>query len=190
MLILCYRVSSDVTVRLEWVRDGQLIDSTEGNPQLLLFISEVDSVHSGEYMCRVILTPLSGSDPITSLGPMSGGILTVLGKPHPHTCAHGNCVLLATDGSLINAPAVQVIAAGSSGSLNCSYPGGLPTWRRQDNSIFGGSFFPAVFPDEGVYTCDIYVPDSLASITVTIMLYIAGKYTTCLCCVLIVNSVC
>lgn len=73
-----------MSVRLEWERDGELIDSAEAT-QLQLHISQVESVHEGEYQCRVILTPLSGTDPIENLGPLSGGTLTVLGKPcHAH----------------------------------------------------------------------------------------------------------
>lgn len=88
-------------------------------------------------------------------------------------------VHVAVDVSMIDAPESQVIFAGSSGSLNCSYPGGLITWKRSDNSIFGGSFSPATFDDEGHYTCDIYVPSSAASIAVPVVLYVVGKCLSC-----------
>ena len=83
---------------------------------------------------------------------------------------------MCADGALIHAPRQQVVLAGTSSSLNCSYPDSLITWRRQDNSLFGGRISDATFADEGVYTCDIYVPASAASITISVTLYIVGKY--------------
>lgn len=73
------RVGEGVSVRFEWRRDGSLLDGVEGTNQLQLLISEVELVHQGEYTCRVILTPQSPGAAITMLGPMSAGVLTVLG---------------------------------------------------------------------------------------------------------------
>lgn len=76
------RVSGDVMVRFVWERDGQLIDSSEamGILQLQLRIAAVEQVHVGEYSCHVVLTPQTGGTPATTLGPMTAGTLTVLGK--------------------------------------------------------------------------------------------------------------
>ena len=79
MMCIYNSVGDGVTVMLEWVRDGRVIDSGSGT-QLLLHISQVEEVHEGEYSCRAILTPQSVSDPVTTVGPVSGGTLTVLSK--------------------------------------------------------------------------------------------------------------
>ena len=76
---------------------------------------------------------------------------------------------------LINAPRYQVITEGTSGSLNCSYPGGHVTWERQGNTV-STIFTSATFADEGLYVCDIYVPSAEASDKVPVMLYVVGKY--------------
>lgn len=166
-----------MSVRLEWVRGDQLIDFADGAAvQLLLHITEVDIVHSGHYKCHVILTPQSGSDPIINLGPMSGGTLTVLGKPHPPATPTMSCTVCCADTTQINAPAVQVLVADTSGSLTCSYPGGIATWRRQGSgSTHLGRFSAAQLSDEGTYTCDIYVHTHAASTTVTVRLFVVGK---------------
>lgn len=66
---------------------------------------------------------------------------------------------------------------GTSGSLNCSYPGGLTTWRAPDDSAISGSFSQASVADEGLYTCDIYhyEPGPRANINIPVMLYVVGK---------------
>lgn len=63
-----------------WERDGSVLDTVEGGPLLQLHLSEVERVHQGEYTCRVVLTPDSPGVAVTNLGPISAGVLTVLGK--------------------------------------------------------------------------------------------------------------
>ena len=82
-MLSCYfsEISDGVTVRLEWERNGQVVDFAEGSGlQLQLHIPEVESVHQGQYICRVMLISQSGGVPIVHLDPRSAGTLTVLGE--------------------------------------------------------------------------------------------------------------
>lgn len=84
-------------------------------------------------------------------------------------------MLYHTDRSEIVAPPIQVIQAGSAGSLLCSHPAGFLTWHHGPNDdIVPGQFDPATFADEGNYTCDIFIPASSTSTRVQVMLYIVG----------------
>lgn len=92
-----------------------------------------------------------------------------------------SCLIAERDG--IDAPAIQVIQEGFSGSLNCSYndPTRLITWLwGQDGSPVTGHFVSATFADEGLYTCDIYIPSSAASTRVPVTLHVVGEYS-CMC---------
>ncbi len=83
---------------------------------------------------------------------------------------------IAVDGSAIDAPRVQVAVEGTATQLNCSYPGGIPTWTR-DGVTVDGSFTAVSAADEGEYVCDIYLIGPLGGIStqVPVMLYVVGK---------------
>ena len=84
-------------------------------------------------------------------------------------------------GDPVNVPRRQVAIAGSSAQLNCSYPGGLITWRRNGSEVEDGRISPVTIADEGEYVCDIYVWDYAVSTRVTVMLYVVGKSLPLLC---------
>ena len=84
-----------------------------------------------------------------------------------------------TDRGMIHAPSVQYVEHGVEYSqLNCSYPGALPTWTYDGQTVSGELFAPS-FGDEGVYICDLFYSDPArqiqASIRQEIRLHVFGE---------------
>ncbi|XP_064399595.1 uncharacterized protein LOC135346038 isoform X2 [Halichondria panicea] len=140
---LCRVSGTTDDVVFEWLRDGLVIRSGRG-ANLELTISEVDFIDQGSYSCRATL------DDSSVIGPASAGELIVL------------------DRGMIHAPSVQYVEHGVEYSqLNCSYPGALPIWTYDGQTVSGELFAPS-FGDEGVYICDLFYSDPARQIQASI----------------------